>query len=59
MRTVRRAIKGQELIDAPQDDLRIRRLCTTVLKVIHEMDSLDASFIVDATTKLQPQLGDV
>ncbi|KAL6348500.1 hypothetical protein AAG906_009960 [Vitis piasezkii] len=43
---------------APPDDFRIRRLCTTVLEAIHEMDRLDASFSVDATTQLQPPSGD-
>ncbi|XP_059596247.1 uncharacterized protein LOC109122076 [Vitis vinifera] len=37
---------------APPDDFRIRRLCTTVLEAIHEMDRLDAPFSVDATTQL-------
>ncbi|KAL6320844.1 hypothetical protein AAG906_008844 [Vitis piasezkii] len=44
---------------APPDDFRIRRLCTTVLEAIHEMDRLDAPFSVDATTQLQPPSGDV
>ncbi|KAL6342689.1 hypothetical protein AAG906_013095 [Vitis piasezkii] len=44
---------------APPDDFRIRRLCTTVLEAIHEMDRLDAPFSVDATIQLQPPSGDV
>ena len=44
---------------APPNDLRIHKLCTTVLEAIHEMDRLDAPFSVDATTQLQPPSGDV
>ena len=39
--------------------MRIHRLCTIVLEVIHEMDRLDALFSVDATTRLQPRSGGI
>ncbi|KAL6335104.1 hypothetical protein AAG906_026484 [Vitis piasezkii] len=38
---------------ASPDDLRIRRLCTIVLEVIHEMDRLDVPFSNNATTQFQ------
>ena len=39
--------------------MHIHRLCTIVLKGIHEMDRLYALFSVDATTQLQPRSGGV
>ena len=39
---------------SPVKDMRIRRLCTTILEAIHEMDCLDAPYSIGVVTQLQP-----
>ena len=51
--------RHQRYDSAPPNDLHICRLCTIVLKAIHEMNRLDAPFSVDVTTQPQPQSGHV
>ena len=34
--------------------MRIRRLCTTVLEAVHEMDHLHAPYSIGVVTQLQP-----
>ena len=38
----------------PSKDMHIRRLCTTILEAIHEMDRLHAPYNIGVVTQLQP-----